>query len=91
MPGQSGMDMNLEEIEFADHAALSVMEVLCKNLTPTTPIPERIAIAREAYRMAKEMVVTRRKFIQEHGDAEALGEGPDGATEEDDDGGDYEN
>ena len=76
----SGMDMDLEEVELADHAALSAMEAMCKNLTLDTPSAERIMIAKEAYRMAKEMVVARRKFIQEH----AASDSQDGDLDEED-------
>jgi hypothetical protein len=84
MNGRSGMDMNLEEIELADHAAISAMEVMCKNLNSNTTPQERAAIAREAYKMATEMVVARRKFIQVHADDEALGMGTDEDEELDD-------
>ena len=84
MNARSGMDMNLEEIELADHAALSAMEVMSKILGPNTPPAERVSIAREAYKMAKEMVVARRKFIQEHAHPDAFNENRDEDEDEED-------
>lgn len=83
MSNRSGMDMNEEEIEFADHAALSVMEAVIGTIQLNQNEGERKALAREAYRMAKEMVVARRKFIQEHAEL-ADPEDSDGPSEDED-------